>query len=168
MRKTPVTAGSVTTEAVLHSLLRSFGLVHQVMEPYFARFGISGPQWGILRILHRGELREESELRLKDVGSRLFIQPPSVTGAVDRLERQGFLKRAGSKTDLRVRCVRLTPKGRALVVRALVGHPEKISSLFAGLKPEELKGLLELLHKLEWHLSTLTPRRPDGSSTNKT
>jgi len=166
MRKMSVTAVSVTTEAVLHSLLRAFGLVHQVMEPYFARFGITGPQWGILRILHRGELRGESELRLKDVAARLFIQPPSVTGAVDRLERQGLLKRTGTKTDLRVRRVSLTRKGRALVVRALVGHPKKIGSLFAGLKTDELKSLLQLLHKLEAHLSTLTPRRPDLTARN--
>src|SRR5436309_11664655 len=104
-----------TTEAAWHTLLRLFGLVRQVMEPYFARFGVSGPQWGVLRVLQRAETNGESRLRLKDLGERLFIQPPSVTAVVDRLERLGFVKRSESKADLRVRCVGLTGQGRKLL-----------------------------------------------------
>jgi len=159
MRKTPVTAGSVTTEAVLHSLLRTFGLVHQVMEPYFGPFGISGPQWGVLRVLQRAEAKGEKELRLKDVSQRLFIQPPSVTAVIDRLERQGLVRRSGSKEDLRVRCVSLTAEARKLMARVLEGHANQINSLFAPLSSAEMNQLLGLLTKLEAHLVTLAPGR---------
>src|SRR6266566_1599887 len=81
------------TEAAFHALLRSFGLVRQVMEPYFAPFGISGPQWGVLRVLQRAESNGEAALRLSELGQRLFVQPPSVTGVADRLERQGLVQR---------------------------------------------------------------------------
>jgi hypothetical protein len=44
------------------------GLLRQVMEPYFARFGISGSQWGILRALQGAEAKGEVSLRLTDLG----------------------------------------------------------------------------------------------------
>lgn len=149
------------TEAVFHSFLRADGLLRQIMEPYFARFGVSGPQWGVLRVLQRAELNGEQGLRLKDVGARLFIQPPSVTGVVDRLERLGYVKRSGSKEDLRVRCVRLTSDGRDLLVQVLEHHAEKIESLFRGLSKEEREALGQLLAKFEEHLKKLAPRRRD-------
>src|SRR5947208_13526843 len=140
------------TEATWHTLLRLFGLVRQVMEPYFARFGISGPQWGVLRVLQRAEANGETELRLRDVGDRLFIQPPSVTGVVDRLERRGLVQRNDSKADLRARCLRLTPEGRELLKKVLAGHAAQIRLPFAGLSAQELDHLLALLTTLETNL----------------
>jgi DNA-binding MarR family transcriptional regulator len=149
------------TEATFHAFLRLWGLLRQAQEPYFARFGISASQWGILRVLQRAEGKGEFELPLKDVSQRLLIQPPSVTGTVDRLERLGFVKRTSSAADLRVRHLSLTPPGRELMDRILEGHPDRIQSLFAGLKPDEQETMLALLTRLEAHLRTLsaTPAR---------
>jgi DNA-binding MarR family transcriptional regulator len=154
--------GSNPTEAAFHSLLRTFGLLRQVMEPYFARFGISSAQWAILRALQRAEAGGETGLRLTDIGERLFIQPPSVTGVVDRLERQGLVQRTELKTDLRVRRVRLTPEGRKLAAKVLEGHAGKIESLFGGHRPQELDALVDLLKKLESHLGTLAHGESDA------
>ena len=159
MGEQAISRNSKQTEAVFHSFLRSYGFLRQIMEPYFARFGVSGPQWGVLRILQRAELNGESGLRLKDLGERLFIQPPSVTAVVDRLERQGLVKRSGSKADLRVRCVRLTSPGRKLLAEVLEGHAEQIENLFRGLSAAERATLQNLLGKFEEHLKKLAPNR---------
>lgn len=141
-----------TTEATFHSLLRAWGLMRQLQEPYFAKYGISGAQWGILRVLQRAELEGVRELPLKEVGERLFIQPPSVTGVVDRMERLGLVKRTHSKDDLRVKHLTLTTRGRRLVDRVLKRHAERIASLFAPLGPNEQETLLGLMGRLETHL----------------
>src|SRR5947207_13806955 len=104
----PVTA----TDSPLRELIRTFGLIERVMQPYFARFGISGSQWGVLRNLHRASTEGLPGLRLTDLSERLLIRPPSVTGVVDRLERAGLVVRDSSPTDLRVKQVALTDKGR--------------------------------------------------------
>jgi len=157
------------SEAVFRAFLRSWGLLRQAQDPYFAGFGISASQWGILRVLQRAEVKGEAELALKEVGERLLIQPPSVTGVVDRLERQGFVKRSPSKTDLRVRHLRLTRPGRELMAKVLEGHAERIQSLFAGLEPEEQETMLGLLQRLEAHLQTLVSPPPnDGASNHET
>jgi DNA-binding MarR family transcriptional regulator len=168
MKRVPDQASPAVTEAVFHAFLRSWGLLRQAQDPYFARFGISASQWGILRVLQRAELGGEAELPLKEVGERLWIQPPSVTGIVDRLERQGFVKRSSSRTDLRVRHLSLTPQGRALMAEVLAGHAERIQSLFAGLQPQEQETMLSLLKQLEAHLRTLVSPLPrNGAETSQ-
>ncbi|MEI7729886.1 MAG: MarR family transcriptional regulator [Verrucomicrobiota bacterium] len=155
MKRTCDKPRAAVTEAVFHSFLRSWGLLRQVQDPYFARFGISASQWGILRVLQRAELKGEMELSLKEVASRLFIQPPSVTGVVDRMERLGFVERKPSKTDLRVRHLSLTPHARTLMAKVLEGHAERIQSLMGGLEPHEQETMLGLLQRMEAHLQTL-------------
>src|SRR5437588_1971942 len=101
-----------TAESAFREMIRVFGLLERVMNPYFARFGISGSQWGVLRNLHRAEQDGLPCLRLTELGERLLIRPPSVTGLVDRLERAGLVVRDGLPTDLRAKQVRLTRSGR--------------------------------------------------------
>jgi DNA-binding MarR family transcriptional regulator len=159
------------TEITFHALLRTFGLLRWVMDPYFLRHRISGSQWGILRVLQRAEAQGEAELRLTELGQRLLIRPPSVTGAVDRLQRQGLVQRRASNEDRRVRRVRLTPQGRKLVAKVLKGHAAHIDSLFAGLTPKEQDHLAAALERLERHWRILARRQPaaahhDGESVS--
>src|SRR5437660_2428318 len=94
-------------EGAYRELIHVFGLAERVMQPYFARFGISGSQWGVLRNLHRAEQDGLPELRLSELSDRLLVRPPSVTGIVDRLERAGLVARRDSTTDLRAKHVGL-------------------------------------------------------------
>lgn len=153
-----------TTEAVFHSLLKTWGLLRQAQEPYFAHFGITASQWGPLRVLHRSEANGEPGLPLKDLSERLMIQPPSVTGVVDRMERQGLVKRVASKSDLRVRLLSLTPQGRALVEEVLKCHAERIKLLLSGLSKDDQETMHTLLEQLKEHLTTLVSNQSEGTA----
>ena len=137
------------------SLLRAFGSLKKAMEPYFARFGISRPQWAVLIVLHRSEQEGAGGMRLRDLGERLFIQPPSVTGVVDRLEREGLVARSKAEDDLRVRRVRLTDEGRAVIERVLAVHAGEIQALMSGLTVRQQATLARLLDQLDAHLQSL-------------
>src|SRR5262245_23493992 len=144
-------------------LLRTYGLLDRVMQPYFARFNITGSQWGVLRTLHRAEAEGLAALRLTDLSKRLLIRPPSVTVVVDRLERAGLVTRKGSPTDLRSKLVGLTIQGRQLVERVLRGHEAQIQAVMSGLpSAEEQATLHRLLVRLERHLETFLERRPES------
>ena len=157
----------VLSEVLLREVLRVSGLLRQVQEPYFADFGISAAQWGILRVLQREELAGNRGLPLKTVSQRLLIQAPSVTGVVDRLERQGLVKRCPSSKDMRVRHLNLTPRGRNLMARVLEVHPERIRTLMAPLTADEQQTLFGLLEKLHHHLGSLADPN-HGSGTDAT
>lgn len=140
--------------------LRTFGLIERAMQPYFTQFGITGSQWGVLRNLHRAEQEGRDGLRITELSDRLLIRPPSVTGAVDRLERAGLVVRKGDPSDQRAKFVRLTPAGRKLVDRVLVGHQRQIAALLAGLHENDQAQLHRLLHRLGQHLETLLDGPP--------
>jgi DNA-binding MarR family transcriptional regulator len=142
----------------IRELVRTFGLLEKVMHPYFARFGISGSQWGVLRNLYRAEEEGLSGLRLIDLGERLLIRPPSVTGVVDRLERAALVLRGGSLTDLRAKLVQLTPVGRRLVERVLADHSAQLEIVLGGLTETERSDLQRLLARLGEHLGTVLER----------
>ncbi len=142
-------------ESTFRELIRTFGLVERVMHSHFARFGISGAQWGVLRTLHRAEQEGIGGLRLTDLSDRLLIRPPSVTGAVDRLERAGLVVRGGSPTDLRAKHVALTRKGQQLVERVLGVHGKQIDRVLGVLNPDEQAEFHRLLGRLGQHLERL-------------
>jgi DNA-binding MarR family transcriptional regulator len=136
-------------------LIRTFGLVERVMQPYFARFGISGSQWGVLRNLHRAEQHGLPGLRLSELSDRLLIRPPSVTGLVDRLERAGLAQRDAAPTDLRAKLLTLTRKGRLLVDKVLKLHEKQMATVLTGLTGAEQRELHRLLTVWRKHLEGL-------------
>lgn len=150
--KSTVPAINRPAEGIFRELLRVLGLLERVMQRYFAQFGISGSQWGVLRNLHRAEQDGLPGLRLTDLSDRLLIRPPSVTGVVDRLERGGLVVRDGSPLDMRAKQVALTAKGRELVERVLAVHSRQIDAVLGVLNPAEQTDLHRLLARLERHL----------------
>jgi len=107
----------------------------------------------VLIVLHRSEQEGGAGgMRLRDLGERLFIQPPSVTGVVDRLEREGLVARSKEEEDLRVRRVRLTDEGRAVIERVLAVHAGEIQALMRGLTLRQQATLARLLDQLDDHL----------------
>jgi len=152
LKSSPPAVGPAAPNPPIRELIRTFGLVERIMEPYFARFGISGSQWGVLRNLHRAELEGHSGLRLGELGRRLLIQPPSVTGLIDRLVRAGLVKREELATDLRGKRVMLTKAGRKLAERILEVHDHQLEWLMAGLSADEQDDLNRLLRRWREHL----------------
>src|SRR5881409_2980890 len=143
------------TDGTLRAVVRSFGLLRRDMDPYFAQFGVSASQWGVLRALHRAELEGHDALRLTDLGDRLLVRPPSVTGVVDRLQRAGLVRRISSPADQRAKHVKLTAAGRRLVRRVLSRHPAQLRKVLRGLEHSEQEQLRRLLDRLASHLATL-------------
>ena len=149
-------AGELATpEQTFRALLRTLGLLKRVMEPYFGEFGISGSQWAVLRTLLRAEAEGHAQLRLTDLGDRLLIRPPSVTGVVDRLQRMGLVARVASMTDQRAKYVTLTPAGRKLLRRVLQHHPGQVRSVLGGLNDHQRDQLHRLLEQLGTHLESV-------------
>jgi MarR family 2-MHQ and catechol resistance regulon transcriptional repressor len=135
------------------------------MEPHFARFGISGSQWGVLRVLSRARAAGDAGLRLTDIGRRLLIRPPSVTGAIDRLQRQGYVVREPSPEDQRAKRVSLTPAGRELAERVLEHHGAQVRSVMSGLSEARQRELHRLLARLSEHLEHMAGAR-DSAARN--
>lgn len=147
-----------SSELAVRQFVRAWGLFHEAMRPYFARFGISGAQWGVLRTLQRAEEANQPPLRLTDLGEKLLVRPPSVTGVVDRLERDGLVRRRPAPSDSRAKLVALTVAGRRLVREVLRHHPAQLRTILGGFTESESRVLHELMERMADHLEYLGRR----------
>lgn len=109
-----------------------------------AKFGLTGPQLTVVKILD-----ELGDLSLSELSDRIRAQNSTVTGIVDRMEREGLVDRNRSSEDRRVVHIRLTDKGQKLA-KQLNFEPFAIfrHALQQALEPQELLQLLALLDKL--------------------
>ena len=78
-------------------------------DRFLAAYGLTPSQFEILTVLS-----EEGEIPLSRLSERLCCACSNVTGIVDRLERDGLVKRERSLEDRRVIQLALTEKGRKL------------------------------------------------------
>ena len=60
-------------------------------------------------------IRERGGCRLSDLCKEMHISAPTVTGIIQRLERDKYVRRIADKLDHRVTNISLTVKGEALV-----------------------------------------------------
>ncbi len=169
MRSRPASAvlSAPIPELALREFVRAWGLFHEAMRPYFARFGISDAQWGVLRTLQRAEEAHFPPLRLTDLGERLLVRPPSITGVVGRLERDGLVLRRPSPDDNRAKRVELTSDGRALVRRVLRHHPAQIRRILGGFTGRDARDLHRLMARFAEHLQEIGPRESTGRRSRR-
>ena len=73
----------------------------------------------------------------------------TMTGLIDTLERDGFVKREPDPTDRRMMSVRLTTAGEHFLQEFLPGHFQAITSLMSPLTETERKTLVHLLGKIQ-------------------
>ncbi len=89
----------------------------------------------------------EGALPMGAIGRRLQVHPTSVTSAIDRLERQGFVDREAHPTDRRARLARLTEEGRARAKAATVVLNDEVFGALGILK-EDLTALEDILSRV--------------------
>ncbi len=90
-------------------LYRTLDAVMPRFRSIFSQFGLTEPQWRILRLLWERDGRA-----LSDLSAASLISPPSLVGVIDRLERDGLVARRRSSKDRRVVHVCLSVAGKAL------------------------------------------------------
>lgn len=104
---------SAAQEVILNALITSDYLSKLLVEAC-ENFGISQPQYNVLRIL-RGAYPEG--YARYDIVDRMLERAPDVTRLLDRLSRLKLIVRGKSTIDSRLSIATITPKGLALLER---------------------------------------------------
>lgn len=95
-------------------LLRAREACMTNFRPILSDNGLTEQQWRVIRAL-----AETNGLESKDLAERTLILKPSMTGIIDRLERDGLVLRKKDKSDGRKTCVWLTRKASRLYERIM-------------------------------------------------
>ena len=133
-------------EQVVLNLMRTTRMVEESWLQHLKRTeGISGSQYNILRIL-RGA--RPKAVKISEISDRMINRDPDVTRLVDRLIKQGLVRRERCTEDRRVVFVEITAAGLALLARLDEPVAEYTEGAMAGLKPQQLRTLDTLLNEL--------------------
>ena len=118
-------------EDLNYQLIHLFREHRQQAEEALSQLGLHVSQELVLFVLWREEGLSQSEL-----AARLSVEPPTLTKAVQRMERAGLLIRRADAQDTRVTRVYLTEKGRELHAPAL--------KVWQDLETRTLRGMTEI------------------------
>ncbi|MGM7678591.1 MarR family winged helix-turn-helix transcriptional regulator [Microbacterium sp. A94] len=131
---------AATGMSAVTSVMRTQQLLLGRIERTLKPFELSFARFEMLRLL---AFTREGRMPLASVISRLQVHPTSVTNTVNRLVRDGLVKREPHPEDGRAALVSLTPPGRDLIERATVSLNEVFVD--PGLSDEDTTELVRLL-----------------------
>jgi len=131
---------------VLIELQRVEGLMIGIIGRNLRKWGLTVPKLNILALLRYGP---ESGLSLGDLGNLMLVSPSNMTGLIDRLERDGLVRRSPDPHDRRSFRALITEKGKKLLEEVLPQHVAYVEDLLRSMDRGEKERLITLLSKLE-------------------
>ena len=157
MRRISQTGSTSVDVARMLSLIEQMGERRPLRDPIATlceSLDLTGPQTHALMRLGKGPLP------MGELALRTGISDKTLTGVIDRLERDAYLKRERDEGDRRVVRVRLTRKG-SLITRRLRAHLARhIGELLEFLTAAERQDLFRLLERVRDHLAAPRAARP--------
>ena len=127
---------------VVAALVRTSFLVSAVYAESSREHGVTAQQGQLLCVLM------PRAYGMTELGGVLGLAKSSLSGLVDRTERNGFVRRTAGAADTRMVTVTLTPKGRRLARKFYDETCRRIDELPAGLAPAERDALATLLGRI--------------------
>ncbi|GAA3817866.1 MULTISPECIES: MarR family winged helix-turn-helix transcriptional regulator [Amycolatopsis] len=127
---------------IVTALVRSTFLVNAVYSESAREYGITMPQGQLLCVLMA------RPYGMTELGAVLRLAKSSLTGLVDRTERNGLVRREPDPRDTRAVLVALTPEGKRLAGEFYAETCRRIEQLPAGLDAADRDRLAGLLGRV--------------------
>jgi DNA-binding MarR family transcriptional regulator len=130
-------------DQVLEAVIYLYTESRRITKELARRADLTGPQLTVLKLLE-----QFGDLSLSGLSERIRAQNSTVTGIIDRMEREALVVRERSKEDRRVVYIRLTDKGRELAREIPVEPMEIFRSALESLTADDMRTLLRVMTKL--------------------
>jgi MarR family 2-MHQ and catechol resistance regulon transcriptional repressor len=135
-------------------MLKTWHSMYRYVLPTLLLEGVGESDFRVLEVLlHKGPMPVNA------IGPKVYLNPGSVSVAVDRLYQKGFVSRTESSRDRRVRTVSLTEKGRQMFVPLFRRHTALIQRAFRAVSSEELQQLALILKKIGKRAESLAEKK---------
>ena len=136
--------GAADGMVMVTAVVRVQQLLMERIDAVLRPLGLSFARYEVLRLL---AFTRRGSMPMTRLGSLLQVHATSVTSAVDRLEKQGYVVRSRSEEDRRVVRAAITDAGREVVERATEGLNREVFEQ-PGLAATEVADLTRLLDRL--------------------
>lgn len=129
---------------ILKVLKQIRDIMKQNMKYQFNKIDITGSQGMLMSMLaHHGKMK------ISDLSENLGLSNSTVSGIIDRLERQGLVERTRSIEDRRVVYVSITSEFKKNAKEQLNEIEKKFEDMMNKATPEELNTIFEGLNTLK-------------------
>lgn len=156
-------------EAFLH-LLHTSDEAFAISDRSLAAHNISHGRFGVLMLLwQRVQPRAAKPLGASgcvagprtpaELADAAGVTRATMTGLIDTLERDGYVKREPDPVDRRQMSVLLTPSGEKFLMEFMPGHFKAINAIISTLTEAERKTLVGLLVKIQQQSAALRRQR---------
>ena len=135
-------------EAFLHFLRTSTELFESIKAAH-ASHNFSDGRFGVMMLLNRDPGKPVNPADLAD---RADVTRATMTGLIDTLERDGFVKREHAPADRRMMLVQLTTKGQNFLDEILPDYFRRVAVLMSPLTAAERQTLVTLMGKIQQSL----------------
>jgi MarR family 2-MHQ and catechol resistance regulon transcriptional repressor len=124
-------------------ILKAWQSMSRYLLPPLLEQGLGESDFRVLEVLlHKGPMPVNA------IGPKVYLNPGSVSVAVDRLYKKGFVSRVECSEDRRVRTVSLTEEGRRMFVPVFRRHTALIKLAFQNVSFEEMRQLELVLKRI--------------------
>ncbi len=131
-------------DAIVETIIYLYTESRRLTKGMASQFGLTGPQLTVIKMLETF-----GDISLSSLSERIRAQNSTVTGIIDRMEREGLVRRERSTTDRRVVFIRLTDKGARLAAEIEVEPMEIFRAALGSLSRDDVRDLLRILTKLQ-------------------
>lgn len=114
--------------------------IERVDRASIAHTGLQLSEFAIMEaLMHKGPLT------ITAIGEKVLLTSGSMTAAINRLERRGYVRRRRDAEDGRRFHIHLTDVGRSVIDRAYARHAANLERVAEALTPPERETLVRLL-----------------------
>lgn len=121
----------------------------KVRRNFETEFNTTLPRFDVLATLDHELSATGKGLTMSELSKRLLVSNGNVTGIVDRLVGDGYLKKTKQPSDGRSHIVELNEAGEKYFATLASAHEEWIDTMLTDMEEEEMAVLLPMLGKLK-------------------
>ena len=134
-----------TDEKVLMAVIRAAEHFKRVHSGVFRNFGLSFPQYNVLRVL---DASKKGQNKISDVSRIMLVPGANITGIAKRLEKDGFIKKKSIPEDDRVTLLEITPKGKKTLQKIEEEKNRWLELMMKNLAKKEKAALLDMVKRI--------------------
>ena len=132
-------------EEMLYGLVLMYTAVYDEIAAFLKKYELLPGEMNVLMLIkHQGK---EQGLSQVDIGRRLMVTAHNMTRLVQRLEKEGLIKRSSDQKDARINLVTVTIKASKLLDEIWPGYDEKMRQLAGRLAPKEQKAFSQMIQR---------------------
>jgi len=146
-------------DQVVETILYLYTESRRITKELARRADLTGPQLTVVKLLET-----IGDLSLSELSERIRAQNSTVTGIIDRMEREGLVTRERSREDRRVVYIKLTAKGRELAQEIPVEPMEIFKGALESLSAQEMKDLMRILTKVAKRVRSIVKIETESQS----